>query len=172
MAHINIEIKAKCSEHEKVRRILQEHFADYRGLDHQVDTYFNVGQGRLKLREGNIEHCLIHYDRENQKGPKQSNVLLYNPHPDSSLKNILTKALSILAIVDKKREIYFICNVKFHIDDVKDLGTFVEIEAIDKEGTISREKLLEQCQLYMGLFGVKEEDLLTCSYSDMVLQGK
>ena len=34
--------------------------------------------------------------------------------------------------MDKKREIYFIHNVKFHIDNVKNLGTFIEIEAIDE----------------------------------------
>lgn len=172
MAHINIEIKAKCSEHDKVRKVLQEHSAEYHGLDHQIDTYFNVVQGRLKLREGDIEHYLIHYDREDKKGPKQSNVTLYNPHPNSALKSILSKSLGILAVVDKQREIYFIGNVKFHIDTVNDLGTFVEIEAIDKDGVIGREKLLEQCNFYMQLFGIKEEDLLNCSYSDMVLRDK
>lgn len=172
MAHINIEIKAKCADQEKVRQILKQNFAQYRGLDHQIDTYFNVAQGRLKLREGNIENALVHYARENQSGPKQSNVTIYESEPDSLLKEVLSKSLGILAVVDKQREIYFIGNTKFHVDTVKDLGTFVEIEAIDKEGTISKEKLLEQCQFYMRLFGIKQEDLLDCSYSDMVLAKK
>ncbi len=55
MAHINIEIKAKSDNLDEVRAILQMHKADFKGLDHQIDTYFNVPFGRLKLREGNIE---------------------------------------------------------------------------------------------------------------------
>ncbi len=172
MTHINIEIKAKCKEHEKVRQILKQNLAEYHGLDHQIDTYFNIAQGRLKLREGNIENALIHYAREKQSGPKQSNVTLYASQPNSSLKEVLTKSLGVLSVVDKKREIYFIGNVKFHVDTVKDLGTFVEIEAIDKDGTIGKEKLLEQCGFYTRLFEIKEEDLLNCSYSDMVLERK
>ncbi len=47
----------------------------------------------------------------------------YRSNPNSSLKKILAKALGILVVVDKQREIYFIDNVKFHLDTVKELGT-------------------------------------------------
>ena len=81
-----------------------------------------------------------------------------------------SKALGILVVVDKKREIYFIDNVKFHIDEVEDLGTFVEIEAIDNDGTIGKEKLLEQCQFFLDLFRISQGDLISVSYSDLLLQ--
>jgi predicted adenylyl cyclase CyaB len=170
MAHINVEIKAKCSDQEKVREILKSHNADFKGVDHQIDTYFKVPTGRLKLREGTIENYLIFYEREDTEGPKQSNVNLYKTEPNSSLKEILTKSLGILAIVDKQREMYFIDNVKFHLDNVQSLGTFMEIEAIDTAGNIGREKLLEQCNHYLELFGTQESDLLTNSYSDQVMK--
>ena len=73
-----------------------------------------------------------------------------------------------MAVVDKKREIYFIDNVKFHIDKVKGLGNFIEIEAIDKTGKIGKKKLLEQCNYYIKLFGIKNTDLLSNSYSDLL----
>jgi predicted adenylyl cyclase CyaB len=72
--------------------------------------------------------------------------------------------------VDKHREIFFISNVKFHIDTVKNLGTFMEIEAIDTHGSIGKEKLNEQCAYYSNLFEIKTEDLITVSYSDLLLQ--
>jgi adenylate cyclase class 2 len=169
MSHIIIEIKAKCSDHEPIRQILLEKGADFRGTDHQIDTYFKVPNGRLKLREGNIENTLIHYQRENKEGPKQSEVTLYYPEPDSSLGRLLENALGVLVRVDKQREIYFIDNVKFHLDTVKGLGSFIEIEAIDMKGNIGREKLWEQCRHYMALFGVKEENLVPVSYSDLLL---
>ncbi len=170
MAHINIEIKVKSRNSGKIRQILKSMKADYRGTDHQIDTYFKVSSGRLKLREGNIENYLIHYNRENKKGPKQSDVILFKVSPDSSLKEILLKALDKLVVVDKQREIYFIKNVKFHIDKVKGLGVFVEIEEIDKNGLIGKKKLLEQCKNYMELFGIKKSDLVSCSYGDLLLR--
>jgi predicted adenylyl cyclase CyaB len=165
-----IEIKARCTEQDKVRNILIAENAFFKGKDHQIDTYFNVPNGRLKLREGTIENNLIHYERPDQKGPKQSSVLLYKSDPNSTLKALLEKANGILVVVDKQREIYFIDNVKFHIDTVKDLGTFVEIEAIDEDGTIGKEKLQSQCENYLKIFNIQEKELLDSSYSDLLIK--
>jgi predicted adenylyl cyclase CyaB len=170
--HKNIEIKARCSDLKKIRKILVSQKADFQGVDHQIDTYFKVNNGRLKLREGNIENDLIFYNRENKRGPKKSEVILLKNNPKSYLKKILEASLRKLIIVDKYREIVFIKNVKFHLDKVKNLGTFVEIEARDQKGKFSQEKLLEQCNFYLKLFGIKEKDLINNSYSDMLLKKK
>lgn len=172
MGQKNIEIKAKSNNQDEIREILISRNADFKGVDHQIDTYFKVNFGRLKLREGNIENRLVWYQRENQAGPKQSEFNTFDSAPGSSLKETLTKALGILAIVDKKREIYYIDNIKFHIDSVEGLGTFVEIEANDAGGKIGQEKLLEQCQFFLGLFKIKKEDLIPVSYSDLLLEKK
>ena len=172
MGILNVEIKAKSNNQTEIRNILNSKKAEYKGTDHQIDTYFNVKNGRLKLREGNIENNLIHYIRENKKGPKQSKIILYKSEPNSSLKELLTVANGILTVIDKKREIYFVENVKFHIDTVKELGTFIEIEAIDKNGSIGKEKLLLQCEYYLDLFNIPKENLISFSYSDLKLNGK
>jgi adenylate cyclase, class 2 len=169
MGHVNIEIKAKCSNQEKIREILKSKKADFKGLDHQIDTYFKVNNGRLKLREGNIEKSLVYYEREDKKGIKQSNIILC-PYTDQRLKQILEKSFGILCVVDKSREIYFIDNVKFHVDNVKGLGTFIEIEAISSDGKIKIEKLKEQCEYYKKLFSVKDSDLIDVSYSDLLIK--
>ena len=169
MEILNVEIKAKSDNHTKIRDLLLAKNALFKGIDHQIDTYFNANHGRLKLREGNIENHLIHYFRENKKGPKQSHVTLFKSEPNSTLKEILSNSMGVLNVVDKKREIYFIENVKFHIDTVKDLGTFVEIEAIDKDGLIGKDKLLEQCEFYLDLFGIPKDNLVPVSYSDLVI---
>lgn len=105
MKGFNIEIKARTKQHEFIREILKYKDAEYKGLDHQIDTYFNTTNGRLKLREGNIEQNLIYYSRLNQKGPKQSDVVYYEPNEIKTLKDILTKSAGILTVVDKQREI-------------------------------------------------------------------
>ncbi len=167
MQHLNIEIKARVNT-ARPREILRELNADFKGEDHQVDTYFRVPQGRMKLREGTIEHSLIYYDRVDQAGAKASMVHLYRPQPDPALKALLEAALGVWRVVDKRREIYFIDNVKFHLDRVVALGEFVEIEAIDMDGSIGEARLREQCAHYQSAFDIQAEDLLALSYSDLL----
>jgi len=165
-----IEIKARCTNPQQIKTILENHKADFRGIDHQIDTYFVVPEGRLKLREGNIENTLIFYRRANQAGPKQSDVHLYRPQADPALKDVLQAALGIKVVVDKKRSIYFIENVKFHVDEVEGLGSFMEIEAIDEDGSIPVATLHKQCDHWMQILDVKNEDLVERSYSDLLLE--
>jgi predicted adenylyl cyclase CyaB len=169
MTHLNVEIKARTGRPAEIKSVLENAGARFMGIDHQIDTYFKVPKGRMKLRQGNIEKTLIHYARPDQAGPKQSTVSLHHPIADESLKEVLQNSLDILVVVDKQRAIYFIDNVKFHIDEVKELGYFVEIEAIDKDGSIGLERLREQCDQYIQLLGIEEEDLIERSYSDLLL---
>ena len=165
---VNIEIKAQCTDHEFVENKLKELTARFMGTDHQLDTYFSVGKGRLKLREGNIENNLIYYHRADQSGPKKSDVLLYSTGEDHALKEILVQVLGTKTVVDKERHIYFIDNVKFHIDIVKGLGQFVEIEAIGEEG--QEDELEKQCRYYMTVLRIPDDALIDRSYSDMLME--
>lgn len=168
MPHLNIEIKARCADLDAVRDVLEAENARFVGDDRQIDTYFAVPNGRLKLREGLIENALIHYERTDQAGPKPSEVTLFKTTDGADLKAILAAALEVAIVVDKRRAIYFLDNVKVHLDRVEGLGTFVEIEAIDVDGTFSAERLHAQCQHYLERFGIAEADLCTHSYSDML----
>ena len=170
MPILNIEFKASTNKLLELEALLQNKNPLFIGEDHQIDTYFNVSAGRLKLREGIIENALIHYEREDFAGAKSSHVLLYQHPPDKTLKEILIKTLGVKAIVDKRRKIYFINNVKFHFDTVEGLGTFVEVEAIDKDGSIGKEKLQAQCDEYVVLFNIAEEDFISVSYSDLIIK--
>lgn len=169
MDKLNIEIKASCVAPDSLRELLLAANARVIGTDHQTDSYFNVSKGRLKLRQGNIENHLIHYQRANQEGPKASEVSLYKPAEAADLYKTLERALGLLVKVDKEREIYFIDNVKFHIDKVAELGSFVEIEAISCEAKPDAASLEAQCRHYMQYLKIEEEALISHSYSDMLL---
>jgi predicted adenylyl cyclase CyaB len=165
----NIEIKARCNDLDKIRSILKTKNALFKGVDNQVDTYFNSKIGRLKLREGNIESNLIFYDRiEDEKESKESEIILFK-NIDDDLKKILIKSNGIKVIVDKKREIHFINNIKFHIDVVKNLGEFIEIECIKKDN-LTKEDLVKQLEEYKSKLSIKEVDLISESYSDLLLK--
>lgn len=168
----NVEIKARTERAAELRKILLEHGAVCKGTDLQIDTYFHANEGRLKLREGTIENNLIHYQRENGEEAKLSEVLLHKPSDNKSLKALLSKALGVSITVEKKREIYFVENVKFHIDEVEGLGSFVEIEVIDTDNSLSKEQLREQCKHYQELLGITSKDLVAYSYSDLLFQNR
>ena len=170
MSYLNIEIKARCTDPSFVRNYLLNNGADHKGMDEQTDTYFNVTDGRLKLREGNIENNLIFYKRNNQAGPKSSHFHLVKIEDAKGLKEVLEKSCGIKMIVKKKRDIYYIGNVKFHIDEVPVLGSFIEIEAGNILANKTESELLTQCNFYLKEFGVKEEDLIAESYSDMMIR--
>ncbi|HYF30950.1 MAG TPA: class IV adenylate cyclase [Chitinophagaceae bacterium] len=170
MAFINIEIKARTTRAEAIRQYLRQAGAEHRGTDRQTDTYFVVPHGRLKLREGNIENNLIYYHRQETGGPKQSDVELVKTQDPPALKSVLAKALGVLAVVSKQREIYYIGNVKFHVDTLEGLGEFVEIEASNQfEDNLTATQLRAQCERYMKEFGLEAGDLVNESYSDMVM---
>lgn len=170
MSILNFEFKARAADLDSLEKRLLELGPLYIGEDNQVDTYFNVSTGRLKLREGNIENALIWYDRPDTAGAKASKVLLYQHNPDNTLKAILVKLHGIKVIVTKSRKIYFIGNIKFHFDKVPGLGTFIEVEAIDKEGNIGMTQLQEDCEKYARLFDIRPEDHVSCSYSDLLFE--
>jgi len=168
----NFEFKARVKDLEKLEQKLLELNPVFKGEDHQTDTYFNVPTGRLKLREGNIENALIYYERPDTEAAKASDILLYNHLPEKTLKEILAKTNGIKCVIDKIRRIYFIGNVKFHFDTVKDLGTFIEVEAIDENGEIHAEILEKQCIKYSGFFDLEKSDYVSKSYSDLISEMK
>ncbi len=168
MHHSIVEFKARCSDPDRIRDLLRRKNARFVGDDHQIDTYFRVAQGRLKLREGNIENSLIFYSRPNEAGPKQSDVTMTPVPAGSDLRAVLTSALGVLVTVDKRREIYFVENVKIHLDKVEELGSFLEVEAIGSADQIGT--LREQCDAFLREFGVQERDFISESYSDLLLE--
>jgi predicted adenylyl cyclase CyaB len=167
MPNLNVEIKAKCADPAPICKYLGLHGV-LKGSDHQTDTYFKVAHGRLKLREGVIENNLIHYHRPDVAGIRDSRFTLFAVTDAVTLKQILTDSNGIKVVVEKIREIYFIDNVKFHLDTVSGLGNFMEIEASDLFRPAARDELFAQCRFYMNEFGIADSDLIAGSYSDML----
>jgi adenylate cyclase class 2 len=171
MSFLNIEIKAHCSDPGQAEAYLLNAGARYAGLDTQEDIYFQIPEGRLKLRRGPIENNLIFYRRTNQEGPKASEFILHPVQESSSLQSLLTQALGVKVIVKKSRKIFFLHHTKFHIDEVPGLGHFIEIEVSNlHHPELDEEQMQKDCRNYMDALGIKEKDLVAVSYSDMLLE--
>ena len=167
---VNVEIKARTADPDAIEAHLEARGARFVGRDRQVDTYFRCAAGRLKLREGAIENALIYYRRPDAAGPKRSDIELARVAPDAALREVLEAALGVETVVDKSRAIYFAGNVKLHVDRVRGLGDFVEIEAIDEDGSLGEARLREQCEAFMRELGIEPADLVARSYSDLVAE--
>ncbi len=166
---INIEIKARCDDLDIFKSKLLQLPVTFEGEDFQVDTFFNVPQGRLKLREsilyGNI---LIPYLRPDQDGPKQSDYELIPISDPQRLKGLLGKIFGIKGEVRKKRQIYLFENVRIHLDEVEKLGNFIEFEAVvDDEKAINENK--DKTQWLSNYFEIANDQLVELAYMDLLL---
>jgi predicted adenylyl cyclase CyaB len=168
MKLLNFEFKAHLSDAAHVRATLKRLRARFLGTDRQVDTYFRVPSGRLKIREGRIENSLIFYQRTDFAHARRSTVEVMLLPRRNSVRAILTRALGVLAMVDKRREIYFVGNVKIHLDRVRGLGTFVEVEAMTRSGDLR--KVRAQAAKFQKLFAISPTDIVAQSYSDLILK--
>ena len=168
MKLLNFEFKARLQDAAHVRATLKRLRARFLGTDHQIDTYFHVPEGRLKIREGRLENSLIYYQRTNSAQARRSMVEMMLLPRRNSVRAILTGALGVLAVVDKRREIYFVGNVKIHLDRVRGLGTFLEVEAMTRSGDIK--KVRAQALKFRKLFKIAPKDIVPQSYSDLVLE--
>jgi adenylate cyclase, class 2 len=167
MKLLNFEFKARLKDLSGARTALKKLNARFVGTDRQVDTYFHAPRGRLKIREGRIENALIRYQRSNSARARRSEVELMLLPRRNSVRLILAGALGVIAVVDKRREIYFVGNVKIHLDRVRGLGTFLEVEAMTRSGDIKRVRA--QAAKFRKLFAISAGDIIPQSYSDLVL---
>lgn len=131
----NIEIKYRISDPKVLReKILSLPEVQFRFRHRQKDIYFNTLNSRLKIRlQEKSQPCLIEYRRPDKTHPRISDyTLTWLPDYQSTLQD-LSSRLGILAEVNKQRELYLYRNVRLHLDEVKDLGWFVEFESVLSE---------------------------------------
>src|SRR2546428_9178339 len=165
-----VELKARYEDLGKARALLSG--ATSLGTFIQVDTYFSLGERRLKLRsiDGTKEGQLVYYERPDASGVKESRVLLASVSDAAAVREMLTRILSVKAEVRKTREVYRFQGVQIHLDTVAGLGKFLELEKIlaDDSGREGGPTKLEAPRRY---FQIPEEDLMASSYNDLLRSG-
>lgn len=170
--HALVELKARVDNLSIIRKKLTNLGAQYVQTCRQIDLYFEVPKGWLKLREveGESVANLIYYERERIAGPKRSDVYIVKIEKAERLKVLLKKILQTRVVVDKVREIYQLEGTQIHLDSVKKLGTFIEFErgtSADRDKSLSDLKVLEELKVKLG---ISSNNLEKSSYSDIILQ--
>jgi len=164
----NIEIKARATHFENQQQIAAS-LADVapESLD-QVDTFFNVPAGRLKLREfGPDRGELIYYLRADVAGPKRSDYWITQTREPADLKRILDAAFGATGVVRKHRTVYHVGQTRIHLDEVENLGAFVELEVVMQPGQPVEEGQ-QIAQSLMTKLRIEAADLIEGSYFDLL----
>jgi len=163
-----VELKARYEDAAKARSLLAG--SNHVGTFRQTDTYFSLGERRLKLREivGRPSAQLIYYERPDEAGVRESEVLLYEAADPGVLKEMLSRAFGVRVVVRKQREIYRQKGVQVHVDDVERLGHFLEFELAVEDAPDAIEAGRAELGALQRVFGIPDEDLVASSYSDLL----
>jgi len=166
----NLELKASISSVSGAVRVTRRLKAHRKGMYHQLEIYYEVPRGRLKLRViNNRAGELIFYCRPNKNGGRYSDYLIL-PVSNAKLANELyTAAFGQKVIVEKKRRLFLYKNSRIHLDEVFGLGIFIEFEVLVMHGKRQAKKLLE---LLSAEFGIQHKATIAKSYSDLLLNAK
>lgn len=165
---VNIEIKARVHDFADLKHRAEMLSDTPCQVIPQEDTFFNCRLGRLKLRElGSNQAQLVYYLRQDISGPKHSDYKIFATEDPAGLKLILSQAYGIRGVISKVRYLYMLGQTRIHLDDVKGLGKFMELEVVlrpgqtDAEGQAIAEDLMHK-------LGIQESDLIETAYMDML----
>lgn len=151
----------------------------------QVDTYFFAPNGRLKLREVAEDGqpaaaWLIAYQRPDAAGARLSAYEMA-PVPDAAaLLAVLRPSMGVRVRVAKTRDLLLLHHTRIHLDDVRGLGHFVELETVVGPPDARRDAAAagaedeaagtqELREIVAGL-GLRLADGLAGSYADLLEQ--
>src|SRR6267143_186312 len=123
----------------------------------QDDTFFRCESGRLKLRalpsgEGELSFYL--------RSPTSA--------PDT-LRESLSQAYGQVGRVQKHRTLFLVGRTRVHLDNVKGLGHFLELEVVLNEGELA-EAGIREAQSLMVRLGIESSQLVEGAYIDLLAQ--
>ena len=164
----NIEIKARVDDMDALAACVRK-IADQAAVEiAQEDTFFTCAAGRLKLRKlGPNSGQLIFYNRPNQAGPASSFFLCSATPDPASMEQSLELAYGVRGRVVKLRTLYRVGRTRVHLDRVRDLGDFMELEVVLGNGDTPEDGIAE-AHILMEKLGIEESQLVEGAYIDLL----
>ncbi|MDP3583391.1 MAG: class IV adenylate cyclase [Ignavibacteria bacterium] len=162
---LNLELKIKVNSHKQIESVLKKSGAEFKGILKQKDVYYKTKSGLLKLRIEGKFFTLIKYLRD-EKGKRWSNYELLDLHgknPEKYLESIL----NIEAVVEKKRKLYLYDNTRVHLDEVKGLGSFLELETLLVAG---KSDATRRFNFVKQMLGIENHEQIRASYRNLILK--
>lgn len=173
---IEIEVKARLDDPKQMERTVIALGASPLGIESQADTYYNTPYRdfgktdealRIRVQDG---VSFLTY-----KGPKMDRVSKTRKEFQTGINdaNTMGNILSSLgffpvATVTKKRKNFRLGDFFISLDEVRNLGDFIEIEMSVKDSWNYEEKVESIFKLIEKL-GISRESTIRSSYLEMVL---
>lgn len=165
----NVEIKARLPSLEEAIATAKALSGNDGTILKQSDTFFQCQGKRLKLRQDSVNgSMLIVYSRNNQMGPKLSDYDICSVSDAEGLERVLGLAYGVKGKVVKTRHLFMVGQTRVHLDEVEELGSFLEFEVVLNDSD-SLEKGTQIASDLMERFKIKKCDLIEGAYMDLLL---
>jgi adenylate cyclase class IV len=166
---LNIESKFRCAEHAQIVARAMEAGASDQGILNQRDVFFEVPVGRLKLRHMDGRAELISYERDDAPVARPSEYDLFSTTMPGQLEAVLARSLPVGRTVEKKRRLFLHGHTRIHLDDVRGLGQFVELETV--VGAIDDRDAESEHSELIRLLGLEGFERISVAYVDLLSNG-
>jgi predicted adenylyl cyclase CyaB len=168
----NIEIKARVNDPEELARRAKDLSGGDPEILRQEDVFFETPRGRLKLRTiTGAQSELIAYSRPDRDGPTTSSYVVTQVVDPRGVREALSSTLGESGVVRKTRYLSLVGRTRVHVDDVEGLGWFMELEVVLRHGedpTVGE----GEARRLMTALGVVDDDLVDCSYVDLLKENR
>ncbi len=164
----NLELKIRLQDKTSTLGIIKGINAEFRGELNQIDVYYKHRNGLLKLRLENGSQTLIKYLRNEKSDDRWSEYQLIKLQ-ENDAREYLGDILEEEAVVEKKRLLYLYDNTRIHVDTVKGLGTFLELETLVIQG---KEDASARFERITDLLLLDTKNEIRKSYRDLILELK
>ncbi len=176
---IEVEVKVLLEDPKHIERKIISLGAAPTGIENQADTYYNMPWRdfsetdealRVRVQEG---EAFLTY-----KGPKMDMVSKTRKEfqvkilDENDMGEILTSlGFFPVATVTKKRKNFRLGEINIALDEVRDLGNFMEMEMSVKKA-INYEEKVERLFKLVEKLDIKRESAIRKSYLEMILEKK
>ncbi len=173
---IEIEVKASVQDPGKIEKTITALGAKTGSIDNQEDTYYNSPlrdfgktDEALRIRVQDGKSFLTYKGAKLDKVSKTRKEFNVEIDDADSMKNILSSlGFFPVATVTKKRKNYRFEEFFISIDEVRNLGNFIEIE-ISAEDSGKYEEKVESIFNFIEKLGITREATIRQSYLEMLL---
>jgi predicted adenylyl cyclase CyaB len=139
---------------------------------YQEDFFFECDGARLKLRIlAPDQGELIRYERADVADARRSTYLIAHTADPRITLEILTAILGKTGVVRKMRTLYLVGQTRVHLDQVEELGEFLELEVVLQPGQSELEGKTIAAAL-LAEFGIDKQQIVAEAYVDLLARRK
>lgn len=164
---VNLEIKVPVKSLSQFVSIVEKAGGERIYSSRQIDIYYKLNNGRLKIRDSSGEKSIIFYRRVEDGTERWSEFEVIKVDNPKIWVKFFDKFLDRLVVVDKYRTLYHLFNTRIHFDKVKGLGNFIELETKVTDG---KHKARKEFQKIINMLELETDKQILSSYSDLMIK--